>query len=329
MKRILLFTIMAVVYISSFAQVKQDPLQEFTQLKKAFVLASRDTKNSKQIKEIINRIDEFLSHVRIERSNNLIHNMMPYLTCSYDNQPFSVSAYLKSEAKVDTITFQCGRWYISNDMIDGVEIDILSPDMVINDKSAKKLMRKIVNKHLFKLDGDLSGKKGSLFFVKEENLYYAAIESKKIPAFLILSNSEVINYASCLKSILKASNIDVTYEEIIRQYMDITIDEQFVPTKNVHGILAGRKIVTTFISNIEYDAATIVNELIKERFMIAIDKDGNIGLLTAIALIGESDYQPTYIRLRMPILSKEDQRVQMSWRDFRNRTIALVKVDIY
>ena len=63
--------------------------------------------------------------------------------------------------------------------------------------------------------------------------------------------------------------------------------------------------------------------------MIAIDKDGNVGLLTAIALKGETDYQPVHVRMRFPTMSKDEQRVQMSWRNFSNQVVALVKVDIY
>ena len=63
--------------------------------------------------------------------------------------------------------------------------------------------------------------------------------------------------------------------------------------------------------------------------MIAIDKDGNVGLLTAIALTGENNYQPVHVRMRLPTMAKEEQRVQMSWRDFSSRMVALVKVDIY
>jgi len=63
--------------------------------------------------------------------------------------------------------------------------------------------------------------------------------------------------------------------------------------------------------------------------MIAIDKDGNVGLLTAIALTGEKDYQPVHVRLRYPTIAKEEQRVQISWVDFFNCMVALVKVDIY
>ena len=155
------------------------------------------------------------------------------------------------------------------------------------------------------------------------------IESKKIPAFSILSNSEVINYASCLKAILKASNIEASYDEIIGQYMNTTIDERFVSTKNNNNTIANRKVITTFIPQTKVEATDIVNELIKERFMIAIDKDGNIGLLTAIALTGEKNYQPVHIRQRIPSMQKEKQRVQMSWSEFYNSIVALVKVDIY
>ena len=87
--------------------------------------------------------------------------------------------------------------------------------------------------------------------------------------------------------------------------------------------------MTTFVPQTKVQATDIVNELLKERFMITIDKDGNVGLLTAIALTGEQDYQPVHVRMRLPTMEKDEQRVQMSWRDFCNRMVVLVKVDIY
>lgn len=55
-----------------------------------------------------------------------------------------------------------------------------------------------------------------------------------------------------------------------------------------------------------------------------------IAIFTFILLItiGEMDYQPVHVRMRLPILTKNEQRVQMSWKEFRNRMTALVKVDI-
>lgn len=52
-------------------------------------------------------------------------------------------------------------------------------------------------------------------------------------------------------------------------------------------------------------------------------------LFTAIALTGENDYQPVQVRMRLPTMTKDEQRVQVSWIDFCNRVVALVKVDIY
>lgn len=170
--------------------------------------------------------------------------------------------------------------------------------------------------------------KDTLFFVKEEGLYYAAIASKDIPPFDILSNHQIINYASCLKAILQASGVKATYDEIIRKYLSTSIDKQVVPLQNRSKKIGGRKVVTTIIPQSEFDAQTIVNELLKMQMMIVIDKDGNVGLLTTIALSGGNGYQPVYVRMRLPVLAKDEQRVQMSWKDFSLRVVTLVKVEI-
>lgn len=309
------------------AQSEDSLSLQFDELKKDFAKAS----SSKQLKEASRRLDAFLSHVYVGRSDEDRNNMIPFLSCQYDNKPLSTPAILKQGASADTILFQDGRWYITRDLYPDMEIDLVCVENGVgsNNKKILKAMGALRKKHTHQLGDELAGKKGSIFYVKEENLYYAAIESKKIPAFSILSNSEVINYASCLKAILQASGIEATYDEIITQYLNTTIDEKFVPTKNICNTIAGRKMLTKFVPQTKVEATEIVNELVKDRFMIAIDKDGNVGLLTAIALTGENDYQPIHVRMRLPNISKEEQRVQMSWRDFNNRVVALVKVDIY
>jgi len=240
-------------------------------------------------------------------------------------------AILRHGTTADTIQFQEGRWYITKDLSPDMEIDLICVENAVgaSNKEVKKAVGALRKKYTYPIGEELAGKKGSLFFVKDENLYYAAIESKMIPAFSILSNSEVINYASCLKAILQASGIEASYDEIIRQYLNTTIDEKFVPTKNKSNTIAGEKIVTTIVPQTKVEAVDIVNELIKDRFLIAIDKNGNVGLLTAIALTGERDYHPVHVRMRLPMLVKDEQRVQMSWKDFCDQIAALAKVDIY
>ena len=310
-----------------FAQSADNLSQQFTELKKGVLEASK----GKQLKDASRLLDTFLSHVYVGRSDGDSHNTIPFLVCRYDHTPLTVPAILRYGAAADTIQFQDGRWYITKDLYPDMEIGLvyLENGVGSNNRQIQKTVETMRKKYTYQLGEELAGKKGSLFYVKDEKLYYAAIESKKIPAFSILSNSEVINYASCLKAILQASGIEASYEEIIRQYLNTTIDKKFVPTKNNSNIIADRKVVTTFVPQTKIQATDIVNELLKERFIIAIDKSGNVGLLTAIALTGENDYKPLHVRMRLPTMAKDEQRVQMSWRDFSNRMVALVKVDIY
>jgi len=314
-------------HLALFAQSVNGPSQTFSELKSALVSA----RNGKEVKETTRQLDEFLTHVKIERSGSASHNEVPSLSCYYDSSPLSTSAILRQGTKNDTIQFQNGQWNITKEMMSDMEIDLLCFEQTLSgeNKGVSKALGTLAKKHTYKMNEELLGKRKTLFFVKNEGLYYAAIESKKIPAFAILSNSEVLNYASCIKAILKASCIDATYDEIIGQYLKTTIDEGFVPTKGCDNIIVGRKVVTLFIPQNKITANAIAEELLRDRFLIAIDNSGNVGLLTAIALSGESDYEPTHVRLRMPMLSADNQRVQMSWRDFSKRVVALVKVDIY
>lgn len=328
MKR-LLFAMMILnfVHTTSFAQLTDSLSSQFAKLKCDLLKAT----TSKQMKDVSKNLDVFLSHITINRCDSDCHNQISFLSCQYEDVSLTMPAILKQGTVADTIQFQNGRWYITKELSQDMEMDLLCFDNngIPNNKKLKSTIETIKQKYTNLLGNELADKNGSLFFVKDENLYYAAIESRKIPTFSILSNSEVINYASCLKAILKASGIDASYDEIIRQYLSITIDEKYVPTKNNSNTIAGRKVVTTFVPQTQMAATEIINELIKERFMIAIDKNGNVGLLTAIALTGESNYQPVHVRMRLPILIKDEQRVQMSWKDFSNRMVAFVKVDIY
>lgn len=310
-----------------FAQSTTDISQQFTELKKGMSEASK----GKQMKDASRLMDAFLSHTYIGRSDGDGHNMIPFLTCRYENTPLTTSAILRCGTEADTIQFHNGKWYITKELSPDMEIDLLCFENTVGspNKQFHKTIGAMQKKYACQIGKELAGKKGALFFVKDENLYYAAIESKKIPTFSILSNNEVINYASCLKVILQASSIEASYDEIIKQYLNTTIDEKFIPTKNNCNIIADRKVVTTFVPQTKINVTDIVNELLKERFLIAIDKSGNVGLLTAIALTGENDYQPVHVRMRLPTMEKDEQRVQMSWRDFSNRVVALVKVDIY
>ena len=113
-----------------------------------------------------------------------------------------------------------------------------------------------------------SGSRDSLFFVKGEDLYYAAITSKDIPPFDILSNHQIINYASCLKTILQVSGVKAAYDEIIRKYLSTSIDKHVVPLQNRSKKIGGRKVLTTFVPQSEFNAQMIVDELLKKQLMI-------------------------------------------------------------
>lgn len=328
MKRLLLaMMVLSFVHTTSFAQLTDSLSSQFVKVKCDLLKAT----TSRQMKDASKSLDAFLSHVNITRCDSNFHNQIPFLSCQYEGIPLTMSAILRQGTISDTIQFQNGRWYITKDLSQDMKIDLLCFDNngTPNNKKLKSTIEAIKQRYTYLLGDGLADKNGSLFFVRDENLYYAAIESKNIPAFDILSNNEIINYATCLKTILKASNIESSYDEIIGNYLCTTLDERHVPIKNNSRTIAGRKVETTFLPQTKIEVNEILNELVKNRFLIAIDKDGNVGLLTAIAMSGEKNYQPVHVRMRMPKLAIDEQRVQMSWRDFSNRVVALVKVEIY
>lgn len=329
MRLISLLALAVLLHLPANAQeARRNPSQDFSELKKSFIQASQDRKSSKQMKELAAQLDEFLSHVKIEQDEKTCHNMIPRFVCYYDDIPLSTTAYLRSAQKTDTIAFLDGKWYADTNIANDAKFDILTPELVLNNRTAEKLLRAIEKKYAWANANKRAAKPDTALYVKEENLYYAAIASKKIPPFDILSNNAVINYASCLKTILKASNIEATYDEIIGKYLCTTIDEPYVPSKNCSKEIARRKVVTTFLPATSFTASTLVDELLQERFVMAIDKDGNIGLITAIAMTKEGDYHPVQVRMRMPLLVK-DKPVQMAWTEFCSRISTIVKVDVY
>lgn len=329
MKRYLLIIILAVwSSIPLSAQVPPDPSSEFAELKSAFVDASHN-KNTKQAKSIATQLDEYMSHIQIVRSKDTEHNMVPYLMCLYDTIPLTTFVLIRSSNGIDTIQFQDGKWYITKELEPNMVIDLLCFEQRINNKNAKKIIGAIQKKYAKVMGEELAGKKGSVFFVKGENLYYAAIESKKIPAFTILSNNEVINYASCLKAILAASGIDASYYEIIGRYLRTSIDEHTFEANGINDSIAQRRVVTSICPKEDITPSAIVDELLQEKFMIAIMEDSKIGILTAIAMKEDGKYKPTHVRLRIPTVGEEGQRVQLTWDDFSNQVIDLVKVEIY
>lgn len=329
MKHYLLIILLAVSsYIPLSAQVVLNPSSEFMRLKSAFVNASHK-KNIRQMRSTATQLDEYLSHIQIVRSKDTKHNMVPYLMCLYDTIPLTTSALVRTSNGIDTILFQDGKWYITKELAPGMAIDLLCFEKCISNKSARKIIGTIQNKYAKVMGKEMIGKKGSVFLVKGENLYYAAIESGKIPVFAILSNNEVINYASCLKVILAASGVDASYNEIIGQYLHSSIDEQTLEANNLTDSIAQRRVVTSIIPREDITSSAIVDELLQEKFMIAIMEDGKIGILTAIAMKEDGEYKPTHVRLRIPTVGEERQRVHLSWDDFSNQIRALVKVEIY
>lgn len=327
---LLIIAALLLTYTSTPAQVLYNPTADFVRLKTLFADASSSKNVTKQLKMFAIQLDEFLSHVKIVRSSNTKHNMTPYLLCMYDSIPLSTNMILRNGKYVDTIQFQDGKWYITKKLTQDMAVEMLCFDQDVNmdNKSATKILESLQKKYSKPIGDELAGNKTSLFYVKEENLYYAAIESKKIPQFAIVSNNQVLNYASSLKAILQASGVEATYDEIIGQYLKTSIDAQSIEVNDCDKKIAGRRIVSSVIPKEDIRASDIVDELLHERYIIAIDANGRVGFLTAVSMKSEQEFHPTEVRLRVPMSSKE-QRIHESWDGFVNEVVALVKIDIY
>ena len=321
------FIIVLLLQAPMMAQDKSDPSTEFANLKSSFETYSMEKNVYKDLKETAQFIDEFLTKVKFEYLSSCKHNMLPRVICKYDSIPISTSALLYNGNKADTIYFDSGVWIISDTIPNEMNFNLLCFDRGINVKNrlANKLANDIKMKHMVTIKEN----PGSLYFVAADSLYYAAISSKRIPAFKILSNSPLLNYATCLKTILNASGLDVTYDDIIHNYLSTVIDDERVPMVGCDGVIGGHRIETIFIPKECCNVSEIVEELIRERFMIVIDRGGNASLLTAISMRKETDYEPTAVRIRIPSLDDGQQRKQIDWTDFVNGLATLVKVNIY
>lgn len=308
--------------------VKNNKYSEaFALLKDALVKTSNLNGKKKDFTNIANEMDAFLDRISIvPKSKAVKHNEVLAFMCRYDQTPINVPVYVN-----DTLvaTADDGTIYLEDYNAESICISLISNHIGINKKNkyAVEVINDLVRKHTNKYIAKDLFKRSVLFYVTSENLYYAAIQSKEIPNFDIVSDNNTINLATCIKTILKASDVDAKYEEIIHDYMHTSMDAEFSPFKTYNDSISNRKVVMSRLSLNKEVAQTIVDRLCCNRFLIAIDKKGQSSLLTAIAL--DEDKNPVHVRLRTPNIGKEEQRSQVSWNDFCQNQLILFDLNVF
>lgn len=304
-----------------------NPSKSYELLKEAFAEASYLSDKNVSLNKVYKCIQDFLTHISIDVIDKK-HNYERRFICRYDSLPLTAKGTFFCKDIENEIVFVDGLWIDnSNAILDNeFRLSVIDSHMPINKKNkrAQSLLKKTQNEYTFTFT--MMDKKKELFYVKDENLYYAAILSSEIPEFDIASDHSVLNLASCVKAILKASGTEAKYEDIIHNFLHTTIDEQYIPTTNYGDTIANRKVIVETILHDDISSNLIVNELLYEKFAIAIDKEGNASLITAIAFT--EDKLPVHVRMRLPSQPKGKQKVQVGWNSFIENTAYIIKISI-
>ncbi|MBO8458960.1 MAG: hypothetical protein IAA73_01290 [Bacteroidetes bacterium] len=295
-------------------------------LKDAFITSSYSKKN-KELRKIAETLDDFLTHTTI-KPGEIRHNEVLSFICYYDSIPFEATLYLNDSVSLAVNNEKIYMGEYKNDT-EEIHMGLMSTQLSVNPKNkhANKTLNKLIERHSKHFATKDFLQKSVLFYVKDENLYYAAIPSKEIPDFEITSDNDVINWASCIKVILQASGLDSDYEDIIHNFMHTSIDEAFLSFSNCGDSISGKKVTLNNISLEKLNAQIIVENLCYHRFLIAVDKKGKPSLITAIAL--DENHNPVHIRIRTPRFIKEEQRIQMSWQKFTQDMSMLFDLRVY
>lgn len=299
--------------------------KEFLLLKDA--LSKTSYQKTKDFLNAAKAIDSFLDNVSFSpKSKDIRHNEILSFVCFYMGEKLSIPIYIN-----DTLyaTTGDGAVYCGYLNTGTVCLSLLSKDIAINRKNkiAVKTLNDLIKTHTQCYERKELMKRNVLFHVTNENLYYAAIPSKEIPDFDVVSNNSIVNFATCIKTILKASNIDAKYEEIIHSFLHSSLDGDFIPVSNFGDSISSKKVVVSRIPLNERQTQTIVERLCCNRFLISVDKDGTPSLLTAIAL--DKRNNPVHVRLRKPNIEKGKQRLQLSWDEFSHNQSMLFDISIF
>lgn len=300
--------------------------KSFNILREGFIKASFSKKKN-NIDKLSLALDSFLSNVSfIPIQSGVLHNEIPALWCKYKDTVANVAAFLNGST---LLVNKNGKLYMDSCLHDEFSLSLFHENDGMNsqNKYAKKVETDLIKKHTKQFSIKEIYNRSTVFFVKEEGLYYAAIPSKEIPPFEILSTNNILNFASCIKVILQSSRIESDYNDIIHNFLHSSINAHNISAIHYGDSIAQIKVSITKNSNKDRYAQIITDNLCNGRYLIAMNGSGSPLLVTAIAF--DEHNSPTYIRYRSPSMETKMQFIQGSWDEFQKDISLLFEISIY
>lgn len=139
-----------------------------------------------------------------------------------------------------------------------------------------------------------------VFVTREDGTVWAAMHSTQVPPLRTISDSPLANLASCLTMICEAGGLPDQFPAIVSQLYVNEVDPAHFPDSIAISLPELEIDCKAF--GLDADVADMmIKALMDKRMSIAVDRDGNAGVVTAIEFIPDSTRNlPVQIRLRMP-----------------------------
>ena len=261
-------------------------------------------------------------------------NSKDYLVCKYGDTPYTGRVLLftkKEEYELKAFNGVCALPTIE-DSVYKVQLSGFRPHCD-PPRYAARLFKQLDTSLAFEFKNERFWNR-NIFYVPKDSMYWAAFKSNEIPDFEILSNSETLNLASCIKTIFDASGVNVRLEKILDDFLEAELfDPHYELTKSFEIVYYSddtlsytRNSVSVFSEPIEVQS--IVFELTNGRHVIGIDKNGDPYLLTAISFTSEEDGEHAHkVKMRSPSICNQ-QKIEMDWNIFTNVFDRIVIINI-
>lgn len=138
-----------------------------------------------------------------------------------------------------------------------------------------------------------------VFVTRDGGTIWAAMHSTQVPPLRTISDNQLANLASCLTMICEANGIPDRFPAIISQLYINEVDPVNFPDSIMLSLPDAK--IGCVAYPLDADVADMmIRALIDKKMSIAIDRDGNAGVVTAIEFIPDSTRNlPVQIRLRI------------------------------
>lgn len=185
----------------------------------------------------------------------------------------------------------------------------------------------------FPLKGEAQGNKGSIYYSKDDGLYWAAIKTTNFSDFIARQRDTNWCWAACTQMVLNYQGVNVTQEEIVERVFGAKENNPAGAKEIVKG--ASGWYVNGHQINAGYDyplsPQKLINDLVsKYPLIIGLRMPGqNIGhayVLTGIGFNKNGDaVYPQKVILRDP-WPENESRIILTWSNFSDRVHTIVHV---